>query len=168
MYVSDVAFGWNDDQLAVASPFTGVFYRPATGQPWQNATVILPKPLPAVSSIAFWNTELYVGSEGRSLLQTYHLPSTPIYTFFDFQSNSRVGTFGMQSITLRKSDGSGAANANIKVTTIASDGSMNSVTVVTDANGIISIISTLKAGDRVFLSFVGTDNLAAAETAFHF
>jgi hypothetical protein len=168
MYVSDVAFGWNDDQIAVASPFTGVFYRPASNQLWKNATGALPTPLPSVASIAFWNTELYVGTEGRSLLETFHLPSAPIATWFDITRGNRLAPVWAQTaVALRESDGAGVANAQVNVAIIGADGSMNTTTLTADASGQLAITSMLKSGDRVFLSYAGTLTIAAADTAFH-
>jgi hypothetical protein len=166
MYVSDVAFGWNDDQLAVASPFTGIFYRPASGQPWKNATIALPTPLPTVSSIVFWTTELYVATEGRSLLETFHLPSSPIATYFEFTGGRFLRA--PASIHLLRSDASPVAGASVTLTTVSSSGIMKVTTFTTDTNGLLSTTSVINSGDRVFLYYAGTDSIAPATTARHF
>ncbi len=163
MYASDVAFGWGDDQLAVASPFAGVFARRASDQPWLDLRTALPKPLPTVSSIAFWRSELVVATEGRGLMETVHYYDARLGAVFDLTASVRTG---VRTLTLRRSDGAGIANAPVTVITITANGVWQGASVTTTGTGEVILPAGIATGTRVFLKYKGDSKTAPAETAF--
>jgi|GEM_PF-2538954 len=163
MYASDVAFGWGDDQLAVASPFTGVYVRGGVNQPWLDLTQALPRPLATVSSLAFWGRELYVATEGRSLVQTIHSYDARMGAVFDRTVSPRTGA---RTIRLLRSDGAAVANSRVSLTTITQNGVLQASALTSTAMGEVVLPSGLPVGTRIFLRYAGDSSAAPAETAF--
>lgn len=164
MYASDVAFGWANRQLAVASPFTGVFVRVSDDAPWLNAESALPQVHTPVSSIAFWGPELYVGFEGRSLVMTDNLFRSRQASYFKLAFSPITQTL---SVRLLGSTGSPLKGSSLKETIVGSDGAVTIQTVTTTDLGDVPLLPPAVPGARVFLEFDGNDTWARANTAFH-
>ena len=66
--LSDMAWSrFNPDDVVASSPFTGVFYSKAKG-PWIDMTKYLPTPHTPISTVGINGGDIYVATEGRSLL----------------------------------------------------------------------------------------------------
>jgi hypothetical protein len=70
--MSSMAFSRNHpDDIVAASAYGGVFYN--TGDPkarqWKDLTGLLPTPSPPIGGVAIDDDDIYVGTEGRGLLQ---------------------------------------------------------------------------------------------------
>ena len=167
MFVSDVAFGVGNMQIAVASPYTGVFYRHDGEQPWLRAELgPLNTPVSTISFVGFNAVDLYIGSEGRGLRSTTNLDVARRAVYFEFDAaRGIVGKAAPLGVRLLYSQGP-IAGSPVEVLVFRKDGSGTNATITTLTDGQVPLGSLLQAGDRVFLEFKGQGKYAPAATAF--
>jgi hypothetical protein len=166
MFISAVDFGRGTGEVAVASPFTGVFYKASPERPWLDATPLLPGPLPTVSSIALSNHEVFVGLEGRSLVKTVGLPLSRMAAWFQFPPVVLGRRTPPPPVRLMGANGMPIGSVQVKVTLIKLDGSVVIQPIMTDATGGLALPTDAGTLTRVVFSFAGTSQFAPATTGF--
>ncbi|MEW6733456.1 MAG: hypothetical protein AB1489_19165 [Acidobacteriota bacterium] len=132
--LSQVSFSRDDPhKLVVAAAYTGVFYLDETCGYWQDLTPYLPRPYPAIPSVAIDHESIYAALEGRSIYRIYGYEFAPRATFF-----SRDGLAARQVARLMRANGSPITSTVVRLTCLGSDGSvLFQGPVITDGTGII-------------------------------
>lgn len=165
MYLGDVAFG-DGGQLAVASPFTGVFYKgPGLANYWLNPRAALPPVLPTVSSIAFAGTDLYVATEGRSLLLLEGPREAPLASYFEWKRSLVLGGSALAQVKLIRSDGTPVVGASVTGWHVSTAGALGIISTTTGSAGDLALGADVMAGDRLYLRYAGNSSTAGARTS---
>lgn len=182
---SAVAFAPGSHAIAVASPFTGIFYASPGVTPdgsidtirWQSLAALLPQPLPYVSGLAsdIGANDLYAATQGRGLVRIGapgYAPEAMLFTRVDDTSDPRQLAILRDSVSAPQP----WTSVIVSLTRVADTAGrrlsrplvlLNAEVAMTDATGAVVSPVPLEASYYVVrLGYRGSPTRAPAEHVF--
>jgi hypothetical protein len=160
-------------QVAVSSPFTGVFYATDDQRQWRSLAAALPKPFTPTCSLGIDNTSLYVAMEGRSIGRLSPFGNAPLACYY--KAGIATANDPLLLAQALRSDGKNIAGAVIETILVSpTDGAEAKLNLTTDAQGNLRYAPRIRLsgpvsidnGTVVHLSYKGDGSTAACTTSF--